>query len=318
MKKYLIGLTLFLTATLTAQSQSRLFNFRDGTTLRAKIHTGARWGPNANGGVLKVADAIYFHDYPSGSESLAPPINQSDANPFGLPSCAPSRINFTHFTPRTLRDLGNAFGRAPSTMASARRGINAALKTPIRFHQHQPATTSLTSRWQQLVELEMGDHFATGRAVWGKHIRAKIPSNANISPRATTTKPTQTLQTHTNPLNGFRTTHTIPSSSLQSLRYPRTRQNPLLTQNNGNAANLLPARRIAWTTGSGNQSRLDQVYQGSNFTAIQQYFVQPDIVRGAWWGYRGMNITDYPSTRHYTVAWFGFQNGTVTSVRIGN
>ncbi len=80
MKKYIITLTLFLA--VTAQSQSRLFNFRDGTTLRAKIHAGDQWGPNANGVVLKVDDAIYFHDYPSGSESLAPPIDQSDATPF--------------------------------------------------------------------------------------------------------------------------------------------------------------------------------------------------------------------------------------------
>ncbi|SVC65690.1 uncharacterized protein METZ01_LOCUS318544, partial [marine metagenome] len=106
MKKIIIALTLFLAVTVTAQSQSRLFNFRDGTALRAKIHnTGDQWGPNANGVVLKVDDAVYFHDYPSGSESLAPPLNQSDSNPFSLPSCAPSRISFHHFTPGTLRNL---------------------------------------------------------------------------------------------------------------------------------------------------------------------------------------------------------------------
>ena len=314
MKKYIITLTLFLA--VTAQSQSRLFNFRDGTTLRAKIHAGDQWGPNANGVVLKVDDAIYFHDYPSGSESLAPPIDQSDANPFGLPSCAPSRINFTHFTPRTLRGLSADFGRMPtSTIASARSGINAALKTPIRFHT--PATTRLTSRWQQTVEREMSGHFASGRAVWGKHIRAKTPSNRTVSTRQTANSPL-TLETPPNLSNPFNTTYSTPSAPLQTLLDSRTQQNPLSSFNSGNSANLLPARRVAWTTGSGNQSRLDQVYRGSRFTTIQQYFGQPDMVRGAWWGYRGMNITDYPSVRRYTVAWFGFQNGMVTSVRIGN
>ena len=318
MKKYIVTLTLFLAVTVTAQSQSRLFNFRDGTALRAKIHTGDRWGPNANGVVLKVDDAIYFHDYPSGSESLAPPINQSDANPFGLPSCAPSRINFTHFTPRTLRNLSADFGRMPtSTIASARRGIDAALKTPIRFHQNQPATTSLTSKWQQMVEHEMSGHFDSGRAVWGKHIRAKTPSSRTVSTRQTRSNPL-TLESPANLSNPFGTTYSTPSVPLQTLRYPRTQQNPLLSLNTNNSASLLPARRMAWTTGSGNQSRLDQVYRGLNFTTIRQYFGQPDMVHGAWWGYRGMNITDYPSSRRYTVAWFGFQNGTVTSVRIGN
>jgi len=318
MKKYIVTLTLFLAVTVTAQSQSRLFNFRDGTALRAKIHTGDRWGPNANGVVLKVDDAIYFHDYPSGSESLAPPINQSDANPSGLPSCAPSRINFTHFTPRTLRNLSADFGRMPtSTIASARRGIDAALKTPIRFHQNQPATTSLTSRWQQMVEREMSGHFDSGRAVWGKHIRAKTPSSRTVSTRQTRSNP-RTLESPANLSNPFDTTYSTPSAPLQTLRYPRSQQNPLSSLNSSNPASLLPARRMAWATGSGNQSRLDQVYRGLNFTTIRQYFGQPDMVHGAWWGYRGMNITDYPSTRRYTVAWFGFQNGTVTSVRIGN
>ncbi len=316
MKKYIVTLTLFLAVTVTAQSQSRLFNFRDGTALRAKIHTGDRWGPNANGIVLKVDDAIYFHDYPSGSESLAPPINQSDVNPFGLPSCAPSRINFTHFTPRTLRDLSADFGhmRIP-TIASARRGINSALNTSPGFFPS--ANTNLTTAWQQTVEREMNGHFASGRAVWGKHIRAKTPSSRTVSTRQATSSPL-TLDPPANPPSPFNTTYSAPSTPLQTLRYPRTQQKPLSSLNSVNSANLLPARRMAWTTGSGNQSRLDQVYRGSRFTTIQQYFGQPDMVRGAWWGYRGMNITDYPSVRRYTVAWFGFQNGTVTTVRIGN
>ena len=316
MKKYIVTLTLFLAVTVTAQSQSRLFNFRDGTALRAKIHTGDRWGPNASGVVLKVDDAVYFHDYPSGSESLAPPINESDANPFSLPSCAPSRISFRHFTPGTLRDLNADFGhmRTP-TIASARRGIKAMLKTPTRFHT--PSSNRLTSAWQQTVEREMNGHFDSGRAVWGKHIRAKTPSDRTVPTRQTASSPL-TLETPANLSDPFNTIYSIPSAPLQTLLDPRTQQNPLSSLNSGNSASLLPARRMAWTTGSGNQYRLDLGYRGSTSTTIQQYFGQPDMVRGAWWGYHGMNITDYPSVRRYTVVWFGFQNGVVTAVRIDN
>jgi hypothetical protein len=320
MKKYIIALTLFLAVTVTAQSQ--LFKFRDGTTLKAKIHTGDQWGPNSRGVVLKVDDAVYFHDYPSGPESLAPPIHESDANPFSLPSCAPSRISFRHFKPDTLRNLNADFGRMPTTtITDARRGINAALSTPTRFHQ--PARTSLTSTWRRMVEHEMGGHFRNGQAVWGKHIRAKTPSTRTVSTRQTTSSPL-TLETPTNPSNAFNTTYPTTPATVQLTGYSRTQQNPLSSLNTNvleRAAQLdriRPARQLAWITGQGTQNRLDLGYLGSRFTTIQQNFGQPDMVQGAWWGYRGMNITDFPTVRRHTVAWFGFQNGTVTAVRIGN
>jgi len=75
---------------------------------------------------------------------------------------------------------------------------------------------------------------------------------------------------------------------------------------------------MAWTTGSGNQNRLDLNYRGASAQAIRLVFGQPDLVQDSWWGYQGMQITDYPSTRRYTIAWFGFKDGKVSVVRIDN
>ncbi len=314
MKKSIILSSLFLAIAAHA-AQPILFQFRDGTALRAKVHTGGQWGPTARGVVLKVGDGVYFHDYPSSSDSLAPPVHESDANPFGLPSCTPSRISFKHFKPFTLRALNDSFGRLPrSSMADAQRGISAALQTPDRFYAK--SSVNLAALWQLSVEREMGTHFRSGRAIWGKHVRLKTtPANTLQAPLQTRVMPSQPtvsplgLPVYTPPSRAFNTTYSASPAR------PQTQPNRAVSLN---PALQLPARRMAWTTGSGNQNRLDLNYRGSSAQAIRLVFGQPDLVQDSWWGYQGMQITDYPSTRRYTIAWFGFKVGKVSVVRIDN
>ncbi len=299
MKISALSLALFLAGTVVGSPQERIFKFRDGTTLRASVHTMGTWGPTARGLILKVNDAIYFHDYPSAKGSLAPPVSESSANPDGLPSCSPARISFYHFVPETLRELSANMGSmAGTTTPSIQRGINAALKTPVGFLT--PSSTSLSMAWQMQVEQEMGAAFKSGKAVWGKQIRARATAGQGMTSPQPTTATTPAIAT---------------AGDMAPVAAPANL--PVVTPTN-TASLQLPARRMIWTTGSGSRNRLDLGYIGSNAFTIQGLFGRPDEVRGEWWGYRQMHITDFPSARRYTVAWFGFQNGILRAVRIGN
>ncbi len=201
---------------LTLSAHARQFVFRDGTFLEADIYGRESFGPSPDGITLHQRGMIYFHHYPSTSESYAPPTHVSASNPNYLPSCVPSRIAFVHFSRGTLLALRQDYARvanipqppppvpasqghsilygqvpaAPTLSPTHPAGANLtdvqmtarSIITGIdqalgeQTRRRPDASPMATQQWQLLVELEMDAHF--GRtAVWGKHfVRPLTPS----------------------------------------------------------------------------------------------------------------------------------------------
>jgi hypothetical protein len=124
MKKSIIILILAVNLSLAAT-----FQFKDGTVVNGEIFEEpfSIANPSPTGIFLKVNGKFYLHHYPSkvlkkeviidhgnGTYTIkeeneivptpAPP-EAGEMNPYQLPNCVPARINFIHFSPKTLNDL---------------------------------------------------------------------------------------------------------------------------------------------------------------------------------------------------------------------
>jgi hypothetical protein len=161
--KYLI--LILITFNAASQTVPRFkFGFKDGTVVWGKVYSDSAHKVNKDGLTIETSEGkIYLHHYPVYKKAITqfgeqwvdhgngtyiplkepvdytphiPPVNET--NPWSIPNCVPTRINFIQFDKRTLRDLYNSYSRYNSKEArSIAKGISLA------YNKGKPVNTSL-------------------------------------------------------------------------------------------------------------------------------------------------------------------------------
>lgn len=75
------------------------------------------------------------------------------------------------------------------------------------------------------------------------------------------------------------------------------------------------AKSVPWTLGTG-QYAIDRIYPGKPSSTIEQVFGRPQVVRGANWIYRNLEVTNPDTGERLKNVTFIFKNGTVSSVQV--
>ena len=109
-------LILFLLTSLNVSSQTPRgfkFEFKDGTVVYGKVFSDQFYRPNNKGISIQVDGKIYVHHYPTReyTRTYAPPYLDIEYNPYGIPTCSPTRISFMHFKNSTLKSLYNSYSK---------------------------------------------------------------------------------------------------------------------------------------------------------------------------------------------------------------
>jgi hypothetical protein len=173
MKKTALLLVTITQVFTTFPAENVFFN--DGTGLEAAIFQGKGFEPDKNGVILTVNRKIYFHHYPLTKRSLGVPFLYYDGpNPYGMPSCTPSRISFFHFQSFSLLDMKRDIIRMNiphKKKVEAVRAINIAMMgNPPNRMRYSDAKT--VNRWQRWVETFQANSFRRGVAIWGKDLES--------------------------------------------------------------------------------------------------------------------------------------------------
>jgi hypothetical protein len=171
------------------------FEFKDGTIIWGKVYNDYFHKVNREGLTIEIGNKIYLHHYPaykkitaidyrSGtytikeeSNEYAPPISHAplSRNPWSVPNCVPTRINFIHFKRSTLKDLYNSYSKVNSKEA---KSITKAIVLAYNKKTIMPkdrAHPYKTKEYEKRVEvflgpiIEFGNLIPNGQdLIWGK------------------------------------------------------------------------------------------------------------------------------------------------------
>lgn len=148
------------------------FDFRDGTFLKAVILNEKGVEPDEHGIILTVNKRVYIHHYPNTKRALSPPMYylSDPGNPYGMPSCTPSRISFFHFETFNLVGIKETVEKMDIPAPKKKRALEAiskAMSETIPKEMKNPSH-SRTMNWKFKVKLRLGGHIKRKVAVWAE------------------------------------------------------------------------------------------------------------------------------------------------------
>tara|TARA_R110002110_G_scaffold45534_6_gene138700 strand:+ start:438 stop:1034 length:597 start_codon:yes stop_codon:yes gene_type:complete len=188
-------LKLLLVIGATLDATGAVYTFKDNTSVKATVFEPASdlaWnkihGPNESGVYLIVYNKIYIHHYPSyhkrvdnGLYELIPaPPTESGINPLSLPVCAPARIQFMHFSTKTLKKMyfdyhekvrAEMYKSQPNkNKISKDKKIALAIHKAIHNKNYELNNNFKMLAWQRKVTKEF-----TGQksVIWGKYLHER-------------------------------------------------------------------------------------------------------------------------------------------------
>jgi hypothetical protein len=187
MKKIVI-IILLCTSLVLRSETTYSFEFRDGTKVDGEIlYSKIDFFSNIDrmGVHLITKKGLYMHHYPysrSMSEPYVPrPSYVPAINPYGLPTCLPTRISFLQFSRKTLSNIHGDLDtklkysshkysiRDRSCMKAAMVEINKAYYWKPR-DRHELRSPTDTRAWQRLVEMKFRKELLNGGIAYGKFL----------------------------------------------------------------------------------------------------------------------------------------------------
>lgn len=167
----LIAITLFFT-----NLYGENYNFKDGTFIQGDIFRDKGFEPNQWGVILTVkarqTRKVYVHHYPATEGALRPPLYYLSgiSNPYGMPSCTPTRISFFHFSTFTLAGIQTEVEKMDMPKlkkAKALKAISIAMSGDVPKVMKNPDRQDVAD-WRKKYLTYLLRYSLKGKVIWGK------------------------------------------------------------------------------------------------------------------------------------------------------
>ena len=130
--------------------------------------------PSKGGIILAVGKKIYVHHYPVVSGALSPPSSgysfTGGLNPYGMPSCTPTRISFFHFSTFTLAGIRSEVKKMDMPAPKKKevlKAIDEATRYDVPKIMRSPSANK-TRRWRFKYSLYLSGYAKQGKLIWGE------------------------------------------------------------------------------------------------------------------------------------------------------
>tara|TARA_R110002051_G_C8698239_1_gene494003 strand:- start:982 stop:1563 length:582 start_codon:yes stop_codon:yes gene_type:complete len=183
-------LNILILLTISFSASGAVYRFKDNTSINATILEHEYHGPRESGVILKLNNKIYIHHYPAHHKRVddgqyepipAPPTAYThEINPLDLPVCTPTRIEFMHFSTKTLKKMyfdyhekvrAEMYKPQPNKNKISRdKGIALAIHKEIHSKKYDLNDKYKVINWERRVVSEFSGN---KNVIWGKYIHER-------------------------------------------------------------------------------------------------------------------------------------------------
>ena len=139
------------------------FEFKDGTVVYGKVFSDRWYSPNPKGISIQTMDKkIYIHHYPYSYKNAptyySPSLDTiAIQQPYGVPSCSPTRISFMHFKNSTLKSLYTSYSRINNReYVAISKSILSSMNKKGYSNKKEIPTPEKSKEWNRRIRAEYG------------------------------------------------------------------------------------------------------------------------------------------------------------------